>query len=116
MGPAFRSMHSHSMANSFFICKNFYFLEKNLKSSLIFVLFLKRKQNKKENPKCDSLFGKDSLWKTKVESEGQVTYWKGTVVSGSTPLSLIIRFLLNKVRKVWQLIRKLMDTNEMIKQ
>ena len=25
---------------------------------LIFVLFLKGKQNKKENPKCDSLFGK----------------------------------------------------------
>ena len=24
------------------------------------------KQNKKENPKSDSLFGKDSLWKTKV--------------------------------------------------
>ena len=27
-------------------------------SPLIFVLFLKGKQNKKENPKCDSLFGK----------------------------------------------------------
>ena len=43
-------------------------------SPLIFVLFLKRKQNKKENSKCDSLFGKDSLWKTKVESGDQVTY------------------------------------------
>ena len=49
--------------------------------------FLKEKQNKKENPKCDSLFGKDSLWKTKVNSEGQVTYWEGMVKNRSTPLS-----------------------------
>ena len=43
-------------------------------------LFLKRKQNKKENLKCDSLFGKDGLRK-KIESglRGQVTYWEGTV-------------------------------------
>ena len=30
--------------------------ENDLESPLIFVLFLKGKQNKKENPKCDSLF------------------------------------------------------------
>ena len=34
------------------------------------------------------------------------------MVSRSTPLSLIIRSLLNKVKQVWQLIRKAMDTNE----
>ena len=47
-----------------------YFLENDLKSPLIFVLFLKGKQNKKENTKCDSLFGKDSLRKTKYGLEG----------------------------------------------
>ena len=54
---------------------------------------------------------------TKKESGsgGQVTYWEGTVVSHNTPLSPIIRSLLNKVKQVWQLIRKSMDTNEMIK-
>ena len=43
---------------------------KDLKSPLIIIIFLKGKQNKKENPKCDSLFGKNSLWKTKGESGG----------------------------------------------
>ena len=74
---------------------NFFF-----KLPLIFVLFLKGKQNKKENPKYDSLFGKDSLWKTKVGYGGQVTYWEGTMVSRNTPLNPIIRSLLNKVRQV----------------
>ena len=44
-----------------------------------FILFLKGEQNKKENPKCDSLFRKCGLWKTKYELEGQVTYREGTV-------------------------------------
>ena len=47
-----------------------YFLENDLESPLIFVLFLKGKQNKKENPKCDSLFEKDGLRKTKFGLEG----------------------------------------------
>ena len=47
-----------------FYLKKIYFLENDLKLLLIFVLFLKGKQNKKENPKCNSLFG----------FEGQVTY------------------------------------------
>ena len=38
---------------------------KDLESPLIFVSFSKGKQNKKENPKCDSLFGKNGLRKTK---------------------------------------------------
>ena len=58
---AFLHMHFYSMANSFFIWKRFIFLENDLELPLIFVLFLKKKQNKKENPKCDSLFGKDGL-------------------------------------------------------
>ena len=60
----------------FFIWNKFIylFLENDLESPLIFVLFLKGKQNKKENPKCASLFGKDGLWKTKSRLEGQVTY------------------------------------------
>ena len=41
-----------------FILKMIYFLENDLESPLIFVLFFKSKQNKKENHKCDSLFGK----------------------------------------------------------
>ena len=40
--------------------KNMIF-RKDLESPLIFVSFLKGKQNKKENPKCDFLFGKDGL-------------------------------------------------------
>ena len=54
--------------------KRFIFLENDLKLLFIFVLFLKGKQNKKENPKCDSLFGKEGLWKTKSGFGGQVTY------------------------------------------
>ena len=52
---------------------------------LIFVLFLKVKQNKKENPKCDSLLGKDGLRKTKFGLGGQVTYQEDTVKT-VTPL------------------------------
>ena len=62
--PVFLRMRSHSMTNLFFYLKQgfiYLFLENNLEFSLIFVLFLKGKQNKKENPKCDSLFGKDGL-------------------------------------------------------
>ena len=44
-----------------FYLKKIYFLENDLELPLIFVLFLKGKQNKKENHKCDSLFGKDGL-------------------------------------------------------
>ena len=76
-------MRSHSMASSLFILKNdfffFFFLENDLESPLIFVLFLKGKQNNKENPKCDSLFEKYGLWETKYEFGGQVTYREGTV-------------------------------------
>ena len=41
-----------------FYLKMIYCLKNDLESSLIFVLFLKGKQNKKENLKCDSLFRK----------------------------------------------------------
>ena len=68
MLSAFYSMRSHSMTQLifrlFYLVKNMIF-RKDLESLLIFVLFLKGKQNKKENPKCDFLFGKDGLWKTK---------------------------------------------------
>ena len=71
-GPCiFSMMHSHSNGETrFFIylMKNMIF-RKDLESPLIFVLFLKIKQNKKENPKCDSLFGKISLWKTESSPE-----------------------------------------------
>ena len=62
-----------------------------LKCSFINPILLKKtlsasfKQNKKENPKCDSLFGKDGLWKTKYGFGGQVTYREGTVKT-VTPL------------------------------
>ena len=46
---------------------------------LFFVLFLKSKQNKKENPKCDSLFWKRWSVKNQIGHEGQVIYWEGTV-------------------------------------
>ena len=44
-----------------FYLKMIYFLENDLESPLIFLLFLKGKQNKKENHNCDSLFGKGGL-------------------------------------------------------
>ena len=48
---------------AFYLKMIHFFLENDLELPLIFVLFLKGKQNKKENPKCDSLFGKCDLWK-----------------------------------------------------
>ena len=47
-------MRFNSMANSLFILKNDLFIKKVTWSRHLF--FLKCKQNKKENPKCDSLF------------------------------------------------------------
>ena len=44
-----------------FYLKSIYFLENDLELPLVFVLFLKGKKNKKENPKYDFLFGKDDL-------------------------------------------------------
>ena len=44
-----------------------------------FCFIFKGKQNKKENSKCDSLFGKDNLWKTKVEFGSQVICWECTI-------------------------------------
>ena len=76
--PAFLLMRFHLMANSFFILKMIFFLN-DLELPLIFVLFLKGKQNKKENFNCDSLFGKDSLRETKSGFGGQVTYREGTI-------------------------------------
>ena len=63
-------MRSHSMAWLLFILfdKNMIF-RKDLKP-FIFILFLKGKQNKKENPYLE----KNNLWKTKPEFGGQVTY------------------------------------------
>ena len=49
-----------------FYLKMIYFLENDLESLLIFVLFFKSKQNKKENHKCDSLFGKGRLVKNQI--------------------------------------------------
>ena len=54
--PHFRLLECISHSNGEL---DFYLLfENDLESPLIFVLFLKGKQNKKENPKCDSLFWK----------------------------------------------------------
>ena len=53
-------------------------LKNDLESPLIFVLFLKGKQNKKENPKCDSLFGKGGL--RKIESGSEVRLLIGKVL------------------------------------
>ena len=80
MDPAFCSMSSHLMTwLTFYLFDekyNFFFL-KNLESPLIFVLFLKRKQNKKENFKCNSLFGKPGMWK--IESSPGVRLLIGKV-------------------------------------
>ena len=68
------------MVSSIFILKNgFIYLENDLDSPLIFVLFLKGKQNKKENLKCNSLFWKKWSVKNRIGLGGQVTYQEGTV-------------------------------------
>ena len=41
-----------------FLFGNDLLFENDLESPLIYLFFLKGKQNKKENPKCDSLFWK----------------------------------------------------------
>ena len=63
----------------------FFCLKNDLESPLIFVLFLKGKQNKKENLKCDSLFWKRWYVKNRIKFEGQVTYREGTIKT-VTPL------------------------------
>ena len=85
MDPAFRLIRFHSMASSIFVLKMILFIKKNdLESLLIFVLFLKGKQNKKENPKCDSLFWKRWCMKNRIGLGGQVTYREGTVTIVAT--------------------------------
>ena len=46
---------------------------------LFLFYFLKGKQNKKENPKRDSLFWKRWSVKNRIGLGGQVTYQEGTV-------------------------------------
>ena len=59
---------------------DFYWLfENDLELPLIFVLFLKGKQNKKESPKCDSWFLEKVVCENRIGFGGQVTYWEGTV-------------------------------------
>ena len=54
---------------------------------LFLFYFLKGKQNKKENPKRDSLFWKRWSVKNRIGLGGQVTYQEGAVMNRSTPLS-----------------------------
>ena len=64
-----------------------YCLENDLKLSLIFVLFLKGKQNNKENPKCDFLLGKDRSMKNRVWVQGLGYLLGRHGKDHSTPLS-----------------------------
>ena len=50
---------------------------------------------------CNFLFGKDMSTKIEFGFEGQVTYWKGTVVSRSTPpLSLYSTVFIKRIKKI----------------
>ena len=79
-------MRLHSMESSLFIWKRFNFLENNLESLLIFVLFLRVNKIRKKTLSVTPYFGKNDIWKPKYEFEGQVIYWEGTVKT-NTPLS-----------------------------
>ena len=81
MDPAFWTMRSHSMAKLAFYFKKLIFTVWKMTWSrhLFLFLFLKGKQNKKENPKCDSLFWKRWSTKNRIGFGGQVTYREGTV-------------------------------------
>ena len=102
--PHFGSCVSHSnSANSFFIWKIFIFLENDLESPFIFVLFLKGKQNKKENLMWLL------IWKKHICKNRIWTRWSG-YLSGrygkdrNTPLNKKKGSLLIKLKQVWQLI------------
>ena len=70
----------------FYFEKWFYSLENDLESPLIFVLFLKGKQNKKEKPYVWLLIlEKVVCEKNRIRFEGQVTYRESTVKT-ITPL------------------------------
>ena len=72
----------------FYLKNYFYLLENDLESPLIFfVLFLKGKQNKKENPKCDSLFSEKVVCEKpdRVRGSGYLSGRYGK--DHSTPLS-----------------------------
>ena len=89
MDPAFRLMRFPLGGElDFKFEKNdFYSLKTDLESPLIFVLFLKGKQNKKENPKCDSLFWKKVVCEKsdRVRGSGYLSGRYG--MDRSTPLS-----------------------------
>ena len=80
-GPAFFICVPTRWCDSLFYLfgENLIFLKNIWSHHLFLFYFLKGKQKKKDNPKCVSLFGKDSLWKTKVMYRDQVTYLEGTV-------------------------------------
>ena len=71
----------------FYFENDFIFKKNDLESPFIFVLFLKGKQNKKENPKCDSLFWKRWSVENRIEVQG-LGYLSGKYGKDhSTPLS-----------------------------
>ena len=80
MDPVFRLMRFPFDDELDFYLRNWFILMKknDLESSLIFVLFLKGKQNKKENPKCVLIWKRWSM-KNRIGFGGQVIYREGTV-------------------------------------
>ena len=78
--------HSNNETCFSFICEIWCLQKKNLELPLILFIF-KRENKIRKKTLYDSLFGKDMLAKTEFGSEGQVTYWEGTVVSCITPLN-----------------------------
>ena len=91
MDPAFRLMRfplEGELDSFLFEKKRFYLLRNDLESPLIFVLFLKGKQNKKENCKCDSLFWKKVVYEISDRVRGS-SYLSGRYgTERNTPLSL----------------------------
>ena len=61
--PTFCAMHSHLMVQlTFYLFGENMIFRKDLESPLIIIIIIfKEKQNRKENLKCDSLFGKDGM-------------------------------------------------------
>ena len=71
---------------AFYLVKNMIFFLKKVELLLILIFF--KSENKIRNKSiCNFLFGKDIYAKFEFEFENQVTYWKCTVMSRSTPLS-----------------------------
>ena len=112
MDPTFRLM-SFSLDSEldFYLKNDFYSLKINLESPLIFVLFLKGKQNKKEKPEV-WLIILEKIVCEKLDRARGSGYLSGRYgMNRSTPLSPWNQVSTNRMKLTRQSMTKSMDTH-----